>query len=82
MAVNETIVTGRVHRVLVDKATKLWQKLSFWTKASDVEFNDGKSAEEKFGGYSFYPDELTMNEYNALSAEIKATPKMIFIIKK
>lgn len=45
--VNEQIVTGRAHRVLIDKAAKLWQRISFWTKASDVEFNDGNNAEVK-----------------------------------
>lgn len=45
--VNEIIVTGRVKRRLIDKAAKLWQKISYWTKASDVEFDDGKTAEEK-----------------------------------
>ena len=47
MAVNEQIVTGRKFRKLVDETTKLWQRLSFWTKAIYVEFNDGQTAEEK-----------------------------------
>lgn len=49
MAINETTVTGRVHRVLLDKAQKLWQKTSFWTKGSDVECDDGNTAENKIG---------------------------------
>lgn len=48
MAVNEQIVTGRKFRKLVDEASKLWQRISFWTKASDVEFDDGNNLEEKF----------------------------------
>ena len=47
MAVNETIVTGRYFRKLIDAANRQWQRFSFWTKASDVEFDDGKNAEEK-----------------------------------
>lgn len=47
MAVNETIVTGRKYRKCIDAANKLWQRISFWTKASDVEFDDGLNAEEK-----------------------------------
>lgn len=47
--VNEVIVTGRVKRRLIDQAAKLWQRLSYWTKASDVEFDDGKTAEQKLG---------------------------------
>ncbi len=45
MAINETIVTGRKFRRLIDKDSKLWQRISWWTKAGDVEFNDGKTAE-------------------------------------
>lgn len=47
--VNEVTVTGRVYRRLIDKAAKLWQRISYWTKACDVEFDDGKSAQEKVG---------------------------------
>ena len=46
--VNEQIVIGRAFRKLVDQANNVWMKISFWTKASDVEFDDGKNAEEKF----------------------------------
>ena len=49
MAINETIVTGRKFRKLANAATKQWQRLSFWHKASDCEFNDGKNAETKLG---------------------------------
>lgn len=42
MAVNETIVTGRKFRKCIDAASKAWQRISFWTKSSDVEFEDGK----------------------------------------
>lgn len=47
--VNEVIVTGRKHRRLIDKAAKLWQRISYWTKACDVEFDDGRTAQEKIG---------------------------------
>jgi len=60
MAVNETIVTGRKFRKLIDEVNKIWQRISFWTKACDVEFDDGENAESKingiidrFGGLSF-----------------------------
>ena len=48
MAVNEQIVTGRKFRKLIDEASRLWLRISFWTKASDVEFDDGEDAETKF----------------------------------
>ncbi len=47
MAINETIVTGRKFRKLTEEATKQWQRFSFWTKASDVEFDDGNTLEDK-----------------------------------
>ncbi len=61
MAVNEVIVTGRVKRRLIDKTAKLWQRLSYWTKASDVEFNDGKDAETKLGDINSALNTLNTN---------------------
>lgn len=71
MAINETIVTGRKFRKLVDETTKLWQRISFWTKASDVEFDDGKTAQEKLGNLQFVS--LTEEEYNNLSVKDENT---------
>ena len=69
MAINEEIVTGRKFRKLLDEATRLWQRISFWTKASDVEFDDGKTAEEKLGGINGITDSLKSKNSNiALSA--------------
>lgn len=69
MAINETIVTGRKFRYLLNEATKLWQRISFWTKACDVEFDDGKTAEEKLGKINGITDSLTSTNSNiALSA--------------
>lgn len=62
MAINEEIVTGRKFRKLVDEAAKLWQRISFWTKASDVEFDDGQTAEEKIGNLKFVA--LTAAQYS------------------
>lgn len=68
-AVNEQIATGRAHRVLIDKASKLWQKISFWTKSSDVEFNDGNTAETKVGAINGITSSLNSTSSNmALSA--------------
>ncbi len=49
MAVNETIVTGRYFRRCTDVANKVWQRISFWHKASDCEFDDGQTAQAKVG---------------------------------
>lgn len=61
MAVNETIVTGRKFRKLIDAATRQWQRISFWHKASDCEFDDGKTAEEKLGAINGITDALNTN---------------------
>ncbi len=44
---NENIVTGKKYRILVDELSNLWDRISFWTKASDVEFDDGTVLESK-----------------------------------
>lgn len=49
MSLNEQISTGNFYRRCIDVADKIWERISFWTKASDVEFNDGMTAEEKVG---------------------------------
>lgn len=45
--VNETIVTGKKYRVLKDKINGLWNRISFWTSANDVEFTDSGSLQGK-----------------------------------
>ena len=47
MAVNEKIQTGRKFRKLIDEDSRLQLRISFWTKAGDVEFDDGETAESK-----------------------------------
>lgn len=58
MAINEQIVTGRKFRKLVDEANRKWQRISFWTKATDVEFQDGKTAEQKLGAINGITSDL------------------------
>ena len=48
MAVSEKQVTGKFYRIW-SAADKLWHRISFWTHANDVEFNDGKTAQTKVG---------------------------------
>lgn len=42
----ENIVTGRVFRVLSDASQNIWDRISFWKKASDVEYDDGTNLED------------------------------------
>ena len=74
MAVNETNVTGRKFRRLIDESAKLWQRISFWTKASDVEFEDGKTAEAKLSAINGITNSLTSTSSNivASAAAVKA----------
>lgn len=48
MAVSEKKVTGKFYRIW-STADRLWHRISFWTHANDVEFNDGKTAQTKVG---------------------------------
>ena len=41
----ENIVTGKFYRILTDVTNDVWDRLSFWKKASDVEFEDGTDLE-------------------------------------
>lgn len=56
--INEQIVTGRKFRKLIDEASRLWLRVSFWTKACDVEFDDGETAETKFSNITNTIDNL------------------------
>ena len=58
MTINEQIVSGRKFRKLIDEASRLWLRISFWTKASDVEFDDGEDAETKFSNVKLIIDNL------------------------
>ncbi len=47
MALSEKILTGRKFR---QKSGNGWIRYSFWTKSTDIEFTDGKNAEQKVEG--------------------------------
>ena len=68
MAINEQIVTGRKFRRLKNEETKLWERLSIWKKAVDVEFNDGNNAETKVGAISGITDSLTSTSSNIVAS--------------
>ena len=62
IGINEQIIIGRKYRRLIDKAAKLWQRISWWTKASDVEFDDGKTAEQKLGNINGITSDFSVND--------------------
>ena len=47
----EIPISGQFYRVLVDEANKIWHRISFWTKANDVQFDDGSFLSEKSFGH-------------------------------
>lgn len=69
MEINEQIVTGRKFRKCIDVINKVWLRISFWTSANDVEFDDGKTLQQKLGTINGMTDALdsTDSKY-ALSA--------------
>lgn len=66
----ETVVS-KTYRVLRDAATKSWDRISFWTKGSSVEFNDGMNAEQKVGAINGITDSLISTSSN-VAASAKA----------
>lgn len=68
--VNEVTVTGRVYRRLIDKAAKLWQRISYWTKACDVEFDDGKTAQEKVGAIDGITSDFKIGKDNIAASSM------------
>lgn len=79
--INEQIVTGRTHRVLLDKAAKLWQRISFWTKASDVEFNNGTNLEALISNLTASGAITEVKIVNSLPSDASSHPKTFYLIK-
>lgn len=48
----EILVSGKHYRVLADSVNNIWHRISYWTKASDVEFDDGTRLEGKVFGHA------------------------------
>ena len=47
----ENKVGGKCYRILTDSVNDIWDRISFWTKASDVQFEDGSYLEGKTFGH-------------------------------
>ena len=68
MAINETISTGNKYRRLKDATNKVWQRLSFWTKASDVEFDNGYTAQATLGNITGITDSVNSSASNVAAS--------------
>ncbi len=67
MAINERIQTGRKLIKLIDEDSRLWLRVSFWTKASDVEFDDSETAETKFANMASRINEIAASFQNGVN---------------
>jgi hypothetical protein len=66
---SEVLRKGKVYRILADAANEIWDKISFFTHADDVEFSDGQSASAKLSAINGITSELTCEDESiALSA--------------
>lgn len=69
--INEEILTGKKFRVK-NKIKNIWERVSYWTKASDVEFDDGQTAEEKMAKMEYavyYSENDDINAKNNINAK-------------
>lgn len=80
--VDEVEVTGRKYRIW-DAVNSIWKRISYWTKASDVEFNDGLNLEDKFSTISTETsenfEEVNQNISNLDSSKI-AKSQLTFVL--
>lgn len=81
MALNEQIVTGRKFRKCIDVVNKAWQRISFWTKACDVEFDDGMTAEDKIMALTANGAITEVQLVDALPDDAASHPTIFYWIK-
>ena len=66
--------TGKSYNIF-DKVNNVWNKISFWHKASDCEFNDGKTAQTKLGAINGITSDLS-GEAEDVAASIKCVNQL------
>lgn len=66
----ENIVTGRKYRILSDAVNQIWDKISFWSKASDTEANDGNTLEYKVGAINGITDALDSEDSSIAASSV------------
>lgn len=89
MALNEQIVIGRKFRRCIDEINRVWQRISYWTAASDVEFDDGETAENKVMALSDLLKQLTANGAitnveivnGELPSDAESNPTTIYLVE-
>lgn len=68
----ETKVTGKAYRILTDKANEAYDRISFWTHASDVEMSNGNNLETELNSTINSVAQLN-TDLSALKADVRAS---------
>ena len=68
-------IVSKKFRVLTDAANKIWTRISYYTCARDVEFNNGKNAQETLGSIYGISDSITSTSSN-VAASAAAVKKL------
>ena len=55
----EQIMTNKHYRVMYDLTNKIWHRISFWKKAQDIEFDNGRRLQDTCGAIDGITDSLT-----------------------
>lgn len=63
----ENKIGGKFYRILIDEVNDIWDRLSFWTKASDVEMNSGVDLESKLTSVDSNIDTVSSTANSAYS---------------
>lgn len=80
--VEEVKVTGRKYRIW-DAVNNIWKRISYWTKATDVEFNDGTNLEDKISNMNteITQDITVVNQsINNLNSSKIAKSQLTFVL--
>lgn len=85
MTIKENIVTGRKYRVMKDSAQSLWERISFWTKAEDVELDDGSDVQTSMDGLTNRINTLTtsvteIKKVSSLPSDAASHPNTLYLI--
>lgn len=56
---SDVIQTGKAYRILADSSKQIWNKISFWKKASDVYNDSNQNLQTTIGAITGITDSLT-----------------------
>lgn len=56
---SDVIQTGKAYRILADSSKQIWNKISFWKKASDIYNDSNQNLQTTVGAITGITDSLT-----------------------